>query len=56
MFYNEPIADVIRVCTDPACALKGVMGALITFAHHGIQLRDDARPCATVEESPCLAQ
>src|SRR5512141_67234 len=29
MFYNEPIGQrVIRVCTDPACALKGADGLL----------------------------
>jgi NADH-quinone oxidoreductase subunit F len=57
MFYNEPIGRrVIRVCTDPACALKGgdeVLDHLCT--HHGIQPGETTPDLAlTVEESPCL--
>jgi NADH-quinone oxidoreductase subunit F len=57
MFYNEPIgARIIRVCTDPACALKGGDDILHHLcAQHGIQ-PDQTTPDAatTVEHAPCL--
>jgi NADH-quinone oxidoreductase subunit F len=39
LFYNEPVGKrIIRVCTDPACALKGADDVLDHLcAHHGIQ-------------------
>ena len=57
LFYNEPIGKrVIRVCTDPACALKGAEDILDQLcAHHGIQ-PDQTTPDAatTIEHAPCL--
>jgi NADH-quinone oxidoreductase subunit F len=57
LFYNEPIGKrVIRVCTDPACALKGADEVLDHLcAHHGIQ-PDQTTPDAvtTIEHAPCL--
>jgi NADH-quinone oxidoreductase subunit F len=57
LFYNEPIGrKVIRVCTDPACALKDADGLLASLCkkhdlephqtHPGLSL--------TIEPSPCL--
>ena len=65
MFYNEPVGKkMIRVCTDPACALKGGDELLDHLcAHHGIepgQTTSDpfdqaqGRPARTIERSPCL--
>ena len=57
LFYNEPVGKkMIRVCTDPACALKGAEKLLDHLcSHHGIELGqttpDGAR---TIERSPCL--
>jgi len=57
MFYNEPVGKkMIRVCTDPACALKGADDLLDHLcSHHGIEpgqtTKDGAR---TIERSPCL--
>jgi NADH-quinone oxidoreductase subunit F len=57
LFYNEPIGKrVIRVCTDPACALKGADEVLDHLcAHHGIE-PDQTTPDAvtTIEHAPCL--
>src|SRR5688572_31946441 len=41
LFYNEPTStQVIRVCTDVACALKNADGILDHLcAHHGLQPR-----------------
>jgi NADH-quinone oxidoreductase subunit F len=57
VFYNEPVGKkMIRVCTDPACALKGA-GELLDHlcSHHGIEpgqtTSDGVR---TIERSPCL--
>lgn len=57
LFYNEPVGKrMIRVCTDPTCALKGadeVLDHLCT--HHGIrpgQITPDAG--TTIEVAPCL--
>ncbi|MEJ2711201.1 MAG: NAD(P)H-dependent oxidoreductase subunit E [Anaerolineales bacterium] len=57
LFYNEPVGKrMIRVCTDPACALKGadeVLDHLCT--QHGIrpgQTTPDAG--TTIELAPCL--
>jgi NADH-quinone oxidoreductase subunit F len=57
LFYNEPIGKkVIRVCTDPACALKGADGLLDHLCQHY-----DVKPnhmtsdmSLTIERSPCL--
>jgi NADH-quinone oxidoreductase subunit F len=57
LFYNEPVGKrMIRVCTDPACALRGgdeLLGHLC--AHHGIQPNQTTADAATtIERSPCL--
>jgi NADH-quinone oxidoreductase subunit F len=57
LFYKEPVGKrIIRVCTDPACALKNADEILDHFcAEHGIapgQMTADGR--LTVEASPCL--
>ena len=57
LFYNEPVGKkMIRVCTDPACALKGAENILDHLcSRHGIEsgqtTPDGAR---TIERSPCL--
>jgi NADH-quinone oxidoreductase subunit F len=57
LLYNEPIGKrIIRVCTDPACALKGADEVLNHLcAHHGIH-PDQTTPDAvtTIERAPCL--
>jgi NADH-quinone oxidoreductase subunit F len=57
LFYNEPVGKrIIRVCTDPACALKGADDVLDHLcAHHGIQPNQTTPDAATtIERSPCL--
>jgi NADH-quinone oxidoreductase subunit F len=57
LFYNEPVGKkMIRICTDPACALKGAEKLLDHLcSHHAIEpgqtTPDGAR---TIERSPCL--
>ncbi|MCQ3937359.1 MAG: NADH-quinone oxidoreductase subunit E [Chloroflexi bacterium] len=63
LFYNEPIGrKVIRVCTDPACALKDADGLLASLCKkhdlephpaggHGQTTGDLS---LTIEPSPCL--
>jgi NADH-quinone oxidoreductase subunit F len=57
LLYNEPVGrTVLRVCTDPACALRGgeaVLAAACQLAGvaEGETSADDA---VTVERSPCL--
>jgi NADH-quinone oxidoreductase subunit F len=57
LFYNQPVGKrIIRVCTDPACALKDADGLLNHFcSHHGLepgQTKPDRS--LTIEASPCL--
>jgi NADH-quinone oxidoreductase subunit F len=57
LFYKEPVGKrIIRVCTDPACALKNADAILDHFCtQHAIdagQMTPDGR--LTVEASPCL--
>ncbi|GJQ38641.1 MAG: NADH dehydrogenase subunit F [Anaerolineaceae bacterium] len=57
LFYNEPVGrKIIRVCTDPACALKDADGLLARLrSQHGIedgQTTPDGT--LTIERSPCL--
>jgi NADH-quinone oxidoreductase subunit F len=48
LFYNEPLEKkVIRVCTDPACGLKGADEILSA-------LRSQPGPATSIEQSPCL--
>jgi NADH-quinone oxidoreductase subunit F len=57
LFYNQPLGKrVIRVCTDPACALKGSDEILDHLcAHHGLQPGQTTPDGATtIERAPCL--
>ncbi len=57
MFYNAPVGKrLIRVCTDPACALKGGEAVLQHLcAHHGLaENAMTADGAVTVERAPCL--
>jgi len=57
LFYNEPIGRrVIRVCTDPACALKNADGLLDHLcSNHGIEPGQTTPDLSlTIERSPCL--
>jgi NADH-quinone oxidoreductase subunit F len=57
LFYNEPIGQrVIRVCTDPACALKNADGLLDHLcSNHGIEPGQTTPDLSlTIERSPCL--
>lgn len=56
LFYNEPVGEkMIRVCTDPACGLKGADEILSTLQSNP-ESYDQAqdRPDTTIERSPCL--
>ncbi len=57
LFYNRPVGrKFIRVCTDPACALKGADGLLEHLCkHYDVEpggTTDDLS--LTIERSPCL--
>jgi NADH-quinone oxidoreductase subunit F len=57
MFYSQPVGkDVIRICNDPPCALKGGEDVLQAICHHlGVQPNQITPDGAfTVERSPCL--
>jgi NADH-quinone oxidoreductase subunit F len=57
LFYNKPVGKrIVRVCTDPACALKGADELLDHLcAHHSIQPNQTTPDgSSTVERSPCL--
>ena len=57
LFYNEPVGRrIIRVCTDPACGLKGADGILRHLCeHHGIEAGQSTPDLSlTIERSPCL--
>ena len=57
LFYNEPVGKkIIRVCTDPACALKNADGLLDHLcAHHGLKAGQTTPDgTLTIERSPCL--
>ncbi len=57
LFYREPVGKrIIRVCTDPACALKGGDEVLRhVCAEHGIEPNQTTPDGATtIEPSPCL--
>ncbi len=57
LFYNEPVGrKIIRVCTDPACALKNADGLLDHLcAHHGLKPNQTTPDgTLTIERSPCL--
>ncbi|MBI3175524.1 MAG: NAD(P)H-dependent oxidoreductase subunit E [Chloroflexi bacterium] len=57
LFYNEPVGRrIIRVCTDPACGLKGADDILRHLCeHHGIEAGQSTPDLSlTIERSPCL--
>ena len=59
LLYGEPVGrTVVRVCTDPSCALRGadaVLGAACRRA--GVEVGGTSADGAyTVERSPCLGQ
>jgi len=57
LFYNQPVGkQIIRVCTDQACALKDADGVLRQFcSHHRLEPGQTTRDLAlTIEASPCL--
>ncbi len=57
LFYNEPVGrKIIRVCTDPACALKGADGLLDHLCkHYGVDPGGTTPDLTlTIEQSPCL--
>jgi len=57
MFYNQPTGrKIIRVCTDPACALHGADELLhkICAQHKTLPHEYNAEEDVTVEPSPCL--
>ena len=48
MFYNEPVGKtIVRVCADPACAMRGADGVLEAAQRK-------ANGDTTVERAPCL--
>src|SRR5512147_196742 len=58
MFYNHPIGQtVVRVCTDPACSLRGadaVLDAACQRAKVSAPGETSADGAYTIERSPCL--
>jgi NADH-quinone oxidoreductase subunit F len=57
LFYNEPVGrNFIRVCTDPACALKGADGLLSRLCkQYDVEPGGTTRDLSlTIEQSPCL--
>ena len=58
MFYNKPVGEqVIRICTDPACALAGGEEALIAACHQAGDIHPgetSADGTVTVERMTCL--
>jgi NADH-quinone oxidoreductase subunit F len=58
MFYNEPVGKrIVRVCTDPACALAGAEATLVAACQHagGIHPgQTSADGQYTVERATCL--
>jgi len=57
LFYNEPVGKrIFRVCTDPACALKGADDILehLCSANHIQPNQTNIDLSITVERSPCL--
>lgn len=57
LFHNEKVGKrIIRVCTDPACGLKGADQVLEHLcSHHHIEPGETTRDGrVTIERSPCL--
>ena len=59
LLYNEPVGrTVVRVCTDPSCALRGADGVLEAACRRaGVTAGGTAADgSCTIERSPCLGQ
>lgn len=57
MYYNQPTGkNVVRVCTDPACALRDADGILNRYCEkHGLKPHQTHPELdLTIEPSPCL--
>ncbi len=57
LYYNEQVGrKFIRVCTDPACALKGADGLLKHLCqHYDVEAGQTTEDLSlTIEQSPCL--
>jgi NADH-quinone oxidoreductase subunit F len=57
MFYNHPVGKtILRVCVDPACAMRGGEELLEALLGHLGTTLDQATPdgAFTVERAPCL--
>ena len=57
LFYNEPVGrNIIRVCTDQACALKGADNLLVNLCkHYDVEPGQTTEDLSlTIERSPCL--
>jgi NADH-quinone oxidoreductase subunit F len=57
LFYNEPVGrNIIRVCTDQACALKGAENLLVNLCkHYDVEPGQTTEDLSlTIERSPCL--
>ena len=58
MFYSEPVGrTIVRVCTDPACSLRGadaVLDAACRKAQVVMKGNTSADGLYTIEQSPCL--
>jgi NADH-quinone oxidoreductase subunit F len=58
MFYDEPVGKrMVRICTDPACAIAGGEEVLVAACHHagGIHPGEmSADGSSTVERATCL--
>jgi NADH-quinone oxidoreductase subunit F len=59
LLYNEPVGrTIVRVCTDPSCALRGADGVLAAACDRAAVAvgGTSADGAYTVERSPCLGQ
>jgi NADH-quinone oxidoreductase subunit F len=57
LFYNRPVGQkIIRICTDPACALRGAEERLAELCReHGLEAGQTTPDgTLTIEASPCL--
>ena len=57
LFYSEPVGrKMVRVCTDPVCALAGGEGVLAALSAHLEMQPGETDPVGeyTLERSPCL--
>jgi len=57
MFYRQPVGKtIVRVCTDPACAMAGSEALLDSLCQHLGISTDETSPdgAFTIERAPCL--